>query len=143
MPKLPKWEDYRLYFKRKEESQQSQASEASQSEPAAKRAHSVELLDGPPAKRTRLHDGEASPPQRSPKAPDKEDRSLEAMELRLEGVNNGAPDVALYPEDIRLRDIPRLACERPSPLTCPNQDIVSVPRASSFSQDCANPRSMP
>jgi hypothetical protein len=33
-------------------------------------------------------------------------------------------DVAPYPEDIRFRNIPRLAVERPSPLTCPNQDIV-------------------
>ena len=35
------------------------------------------------------------------------------------------PDVAPYPEDIRLRDIPRMCVERPCPLVCPNQDIVS------------------
>lgn len=33
-------------------------------------------------------------------------------------------DITLYPEDIKLGSISRLAVERPHPLTCPNQDIV-------------------
>jgi DNA polymerase mu len=45
------------------------------------------------------------------------------------------PDIEMYDEDIKLKDIPRLCVERPSPLVCVNQDIVSSfgPRILDFS----------
>lgn len=35
------------------------------------------------------------------------------------------PDMELYPEDIKLPDIPKRCVLRPNPLVCVNQDIVS------------------
>ncbi|KAL1411483.1 hypothetical protein Q8F55_002444 [Vanrija albida] len=91
-PRLPAWAAYRVATR--------------------KRSPSVEVLDGPPAKKARG-----------------------ASEVGAVAASEGGagfgdwdaaqpPDVAPYTPAMPFKDIPRLACERPCPLTCPNQDIV-------------------
>lgn len=102
--------------------------------PSSRRSPSVEVLEGPPVKRSRPEDSDSEDvdkPQSKGKGKEREvhdtttedDRPPPSRSQSLfPGMSK--PDVTLYPEDIRLRDIPRMCVERPSPLECPNQDIV-------------------
>ncbi|WOO81108.1 DNA-directed DNA/RNA polymerase mu [Vanrija pseudolonga] len=77
-----------------------------------KRSPSVELLDGP--------------------SPAKKPKVVAAAEDGAAGSGFGdwdaaqPPDVAPYSAAMPFKDIPKLACERPCPLTCPNQDIIDA-----------------
>ena len=59
-----------------------------------------------------------NPPAEPPVISDAEDAAATTTDPR---------DLAPFPADIDLRDIPNRAVQRCSPLTCVNQDIVSLP----------------
>ncbi|KLT45462.1 Nucleotidyltransferase [Cutaneotrichosporon oleaginosum] len=121
-PSLPKWDEYRV--------------------PLRRRTASVEPVTPttPPASIHPVHAGTKRSPPKSPDSPPS--KRIKTVSPRTPRISHGtepatddAPaspnldldtDVTLYPEDIRLRDIPRLAIERPSPLKCPNQDILEA-----------------
>lgn len=54
-------------------------------------------------------------------------RRIDAKPLSSSGVYEygDLPDMEMYDEDLILEDIPKYCVERPSPLKCVNQDIVS------------------
>lgn len=45
---------------------------------------------------------------------------------KIDQGNDILPDLTTWNEDIELEDVPRLCIERPSPLVCVNQDLVSL-----------------
>jgi len=59
---------------------------------------------------------------------DEEDIDTPRKRRRIEqGLEKSLPDLEMWDEDIELEDVPRLCIERPSPLVCVNQDLVSLP----------------
>ncbi|GMK55276.1 hypothetical protein CspeluHIS016_0203320 [Cutaneotrichosporon spelunceum] len=126
-PPLPRWDDYRVSLRR--------------------RTASIELVSGPTTPRATTPTKQPSTPTSkrplsplSPVTPSKRPKTTSPETPRTDGAEPGTDatpdspetkpsldeDVAPYPPDIRFRTIPRMAVQRPSPLTCPNQDIIDA-----------------
>ncbi|BEJ16312.1 hypothetical protein CspHIS471_0509170 [Cutaneotrichosporon sp. HIS471] len=111
LPSLPKRDDYRI--------------------PLRRRSVSVEIPSTSASKRPLS--------STSPITPSKRHKVKSPKTLQMSGAEPGTDsvpnmpahkpsleDITLYSPDIRFRTIPRLAVQRPSPLTCPNQDIIDA-----------------
>ncbi|BEI93291.1 uncharacterized protein CcaverHIS019_0509190 [Cutaneotrichosporon cavernicola] len=122
-PSLPRRKDYRIPLRRRSASVEI-VSGPTTPQPPSTSGPKRPLSPTPPVTPSKHH--KVAPPV----TPSKHHKGASPRTLQMGGAEPGTDspslDITLYPPDIRFRTIPRLAVQRPSPLTCPNQDIIDA-----------------
>jgi len=71
-------------------------------------------------------DGAYLLPDSSSSESDPEEEGRPRKKRKMNRNKGGLPDLEMWDEDINLDEVPRYCIERPSPLVCANQDLVST-----------------